>query len=357
MKLDVKVKDIDSELLYRTLEINTGKKKILTPENASYSKNPVSGINELYKRFSLDGTGNTNNLDKVLTSDTYESDLNNSLKRFVNSNLNMFFVDYSDIRLPENKHIEAMSDIQYSYSDVVITPTCSKIIRDMNAEEAVDSFLNITNRFLDVVETLNNKGIAGTIPFKVPRLNIEDIIKNYYDRDITSFVIDLDGKCVQTTFSKMRMLMRLIKEYDLSEEAFLYGINSYEGKFAKDAVEIAAKDFISTGFGIDILGMNHIPPRLPSATWNQISQKEKTYRLFSKDTYGYHKVSEQEALSRGFLNRQDINKYNNTLKYQETLNIKNMLHEESTLESYIATKPQVDEKTIADIKKLRKVAL
>ncbi len=357
MKLDIKVKDIDSELLYRTLEINTGKKKIQTPENASYSKNPVSGINEIYKRFSLDGTGNTNNLDKILTSDKYESDLNNDLKRLINSNLNMFFVDYSDIGLPENKHIEAISDIQYSYSDIVITPTCSKIIRQMNGEKAVDSFLSVTNRFLDVVETLNNKGIAGTIPFKLPRINIEDIIQNYYDRGITSFIIDFDGKCVQTTISKMRMLLRSIKEYDLSEEAFLYGINSYEGKFAKNAVEIAAKDFISTGFGIDILGMNHIPPRLPSDTWNKISQKEKTYRMFSKDTYGYHKVSEQEALVRGFVNRQDINKYNNTQKHQETLNIKKLLNEESTLEPYIATKPQIDEKTIAEIKKLRKVAL
>lgn len=357
MKLDVKVKNIDSELLYRTLEIDAGKKKIVTPQNASYSKNPVSGINEIYKKFSLDGEGTTNNLGKMLTSDTYESDLNKGLSKLITSNLNMFFVDYSDMRVPENKHIEALSDIQYSFSDVVITPTCSKIMRDLNGEEAVDSFLDITNRYLDVVETLNNKGIVGTIPFKVPRLNIEDIVQNYYDRDITSFVIDLDGKCVQTTFSKMRMLMRLIKEYGLSEESFLYGINSYEGKFAKDAVEIAAKDFMSTGFGIDILGMNHIPPRLPSTTWKQISQSEKTYRLFSKDTYGYTKVSEHEALSRGLLNRQDVNRYNNTMKYTETTIIRNMLHEESTLEPYIATKPQVDEKTITDIKKLRKVAL
>lgn len=356
MKIDVKVKDIDSELLFRTLEINIGKQKIITPENASYKDNPVSGINEIYKKFSLDG-GGANSLNKILTSDSHESKLNNSIKRSSLKNVNMFFVDYSDIQIPEDKHIEALSDIQYSYSDVVITPSCSKIVMEENGEEAVDSFLDITNRFLDVVETLNNKGIIGTIPFKIPRLNIEDIVKNYHDRDITSFVIDLDGKCVQTTLPKMRMLMRLIKQYGISDESFLYGINSYEGKFAKDAIEIPAKDFISTGFGIDILGMNHIPPRLPTNTWTEISQREKTYRLFNKDIYGYHKISEKEAFEFGLSGRSDVNKYNNTEKYHETKQIKFILKEETTLERYILTKPQVDEKTISDIKKIRKIAI
>jgi hypothetical protein len=354
MKINVKIKDIDSELLFRRLEIDIGNKRILTPENASYNDNPISGINEIYKKFSLDGESRTNNLNSFISSESYESQLNNTLKRLPQQNVNMFFVDYADMQIPENKHIEALSDIQYSYSDIVITPTCSKIVKDEDGESAINSFLDITNRFLDVSETLNNKGIIGTIPFKIPRLNIEDIVKNYCDRDITSFAIDLDGKCIQTTLPKMRMLMRLLKKYGINDEAFLYAINSYEGKFAKDAVEIPAKDFISTGFGIDILGMNHIPPRLPTNKWEEISHREKSYRLFDKEIYGYQKVSEKEALDLGLKNRTEINKYNNTEKFQETKQIKMILQEESTLEKYILTKSQIDEKTITDIKKMRK---
>lgn len=354
MKIDVKVKDIDSELLFRTLKINIGKKTIVTPENASYRNNPISGINEIYKKFSLDG-GGANSLNKILCSDTYESKLNRDVRRSSFSNLNMFFVDYSDIQNPDDKHIEALSDIQYSYSDAVITPSCSKIVRELNGDQAVDGFLDITNRFLDVVETLNNKGIVGTIPFKVPRLNLEEIVKNYHDRDITSFVLDLDGKCVETSLPKMRMLMRLLKEFDIMDESFLYGINSYEGKFAKDAVEIPAKDFISTGFGIDILGMNHIPPRLPSAMWKEIAKKEKSYRLFNKDIYGYQKISEKDAIRSGLNGRPDINKHNNTEKHKETQNIQHILQEETTLEPYLRSKSQVQEKTLEQIKKVRKI--
>ncbi len=356
MKINVKVKDVDSSLLFRTLEINVGKKKVITPENASYKENSISGINEIYKKFSLEG-GTSNSLNHILTSDAYESKLSNKIKNSTLHNLNMFFVDYCDLQRPNDKHIGALSDIQYSFSDIVLTPSCSKITRQQNGEDAVELFLDITNRFLDVVETLNNKGIIGTIPFKIPRLNIEAIMQNYHDRDITSFVIDFDGKCVQTTLPKLRMLMRLLKEYGISDESVLYGINSYEGKFAKKALQIPAKDFISTGFGIDILGMNHIAPNFPSTMWNEIKQNEKSFRLFSKEIYGYYKVSESDALDIGLSNRTDVKKYNNTEKHQETQTIKSILQEETTLEPYILSKEQVTDKTLRDIKKIKKVVV
>lgn len=315
----------------------------------------MSEINEIFKKFTLNGTQRTNNLNNILTSDKYESSINRTIKSSIQSNTNIFFVDYADSLMPEQSHIEALSDLQYSYSDIVVTPLCSKIVKDENGAKSLDNFLTITNHFLDVVETLNHKSIMGVIPLKIPRLNIEDVLKNYSDRDITSFVIDFDGKSVTSTGSKIRMLMRLMKEYGILDESFLYGINSNEGKFAKDATEVQANDFIASGFGIDIVGMNHVPPNMPSHMWKELEKKEPTFRLFNKDTYGYHKISEQDAIQLGLSNRKMVNNFNNTEKHTESKEIQSQLIKNSSVEGYITTKSQINEKIIRDIKGIRKI--
>ncbi|WP_017981078.1 hypothetical protein [Methanocaldococcus villosus] len=73
----------------------------------------------------------------------------------------------------------------------------------------------------------------------------------------------------------------------------LYCVNGSEGKFLKNAEVISAHDFINSGFGIDILGLKHVPPPLPPETWAKLRiKKEKIYRIFNENTYGYHKVNE-----------------------------------------------------------------
>lgn len=356
MKINVNVKNIDSELMFKNLDIKIGNKSVTTPEKASYKENSVSQINEIYKRFSIDG-GRSARLKEILSSESYESKINNEIKRCMNSNVNLLFVDYADMKTPDDAYIETLSDIQYVYSDAVITPSFSNIVRNMTGDELIDTYLNRTNKYLDIVETLNNKCVLGNIPFKIPRLNIRDIFENYCNRNITSFVIDFDGKCVETTLPKMRMLMRLMKDYGLLEDSFLYGINSYEGKFAKNAVEIPAKDFISMGYGIDILGMNHIPPRMPSESWKNQPKNETFYRLFDKKIYGYTKKTSEDLKNMGISNNHsDVKKFNNTEQCKETLNIRSLLQKEPTLEGYLTLKSQVEEKTLSNIKKLHKEA-
>ncbi|AKB51120.1 hypothetical protein MSBRW_1867 [Methanosarcina barkeri str. Wiesmoor] len=356
MKININVKNLDSELMFKNLDIRIGNKSFTTPEKASYKENSVSQINEIYKKFSIN-EGRSTKLEEILKSESYESKINNEIKRCMNSNINFLFVDYADTKIPDDTYIETLSDIQYVYSDAVITPSFSNIVRNMTGDELIDTYLEGTNKYLDVVETLNNKCILGNIPFKVPRLNIKDIFENYCNRDITSFVIDFDGKCVETTLPKMRMLMRLMKDYGLLEDSFLYGINSYEGKFAKNAVEIPAKDFISMGYGIDILGMNHIPPRMPSEAWKTQPKNEISYRLFDRNIYGYTKKTNEDLKKMGISNNHsDVKKFNNTEQCNETLSIRSLLQKESTLKGYLGSKSQVEEKTLSNIKKLHKDA-
>jgi hypothetical protein len=136
-----------------------------------------------------------------------------------------------------------------------------------------------------------------------------------------------------------------------------YGINSYEGKFAKNAVEIPAKDFISMGYGIDILGMNHIPPSMPSEAWKSRPIIETSYRLFNRKIYGYTKKTSEDLKNMGIrANHSEVKKFNNTEQCNETLNIRGILQKESTLAGYLSSKSQVEEKTLSNIKKLHREA-
>lgn len=184
----------------------------------------------------------------------------------------------------------------------------------------------------------------GVIPIRAPRNYYDKIFDNYYDKDITSFIIDFDGKSSDTNLPKIRKLFRLLKDHDLLESSILYGLNVSEGKFMKDATEIPARDFISLGFGFDIIGLNHVPPRMPTASWKEITAKRRTYRLFNKNNYGYAKVSEDDIFSKGIFGKTDVVKHNNTEQFKETTKIKEFMAKGPTMNLILVQKVMLQKK-------------
>ncbi|MBU4246503.1 MAG: hypothetical protein KKE71_05650, partial [Nanoarchaeota archaeon] len=259
MKLNVKLEKVDDELMFKRTSICLGSKSIMTPIKASYCENPISDINEIYKKFSLE------KLNNCLSDEQHERRTNSEIKREMTNGLNMCIVDYSSSTIPERKHIEMLADIQYEHSDIVVTPIFSNLLRkkDLVGESLTKTFIELTNQYIEIVETLNHKSIVGVIPSKMPRELLRPIVENYCDKNITSFVLDFDGRSIDNT-TWIRHLTRLMNDFDLTEKSFLYSVNANEGKFMKNAVEIPAKDFINSGFGIDILGLNHLQPRMNS---------------------------------------------------------------------------------------------
>ena len=350
MNLKVKLKKLDDNLLFRQIKLDVGDKSIITPIKAGYPRNPLEGVNEIFKRFTI------KSLNNYLSDEASERAINSKLSNQKTNSINFLHVDYTDANLPEKKHIEVLSDLQYENSDIVITPIWSSIIRRLAGQELLDKFLNLTNQYIEIVQTLNHKGIIGVIPSKMPRQFLNKILKNYYDKGINSFVIDFDGRSINSNKSWVRNLFRILKgDLDLMEKTFLYSLNSNEGRFMKNRDTILAKDFMSTGYGIDILGLNHIAPRMPSEAWKKIKEKRQgnTFRIFNKHTYGYDKRSEEDLKSMNIFNRDELKKFNSSEQHSEAIILKNKLNENKTLEPYIRTKSQVDESTIKDIKRLR----
>ena len=140
------------------------------------------------------------------------------------------------------------------------------------------------------------------------------------------------------------------------EEGFIYSLNSNEGKFLKNATEIVAKDFITTGFGVDVIGLNHTPLRLPSAAWARIKQerRENTYRLFDRQAYGYIKKTDSELQSMGIMNRDQLKRHNINEQFKESRTLQKKLKDNDTILPYVESKSQMNEDVIKKIKKLKK---
>ncbi len=350
MNTIIKLKKLDDNLLFKQVEIKTGDKSIITPIKAGYPKNPLEGVNEIFRKFTLQS------LNKCISDEQSERTINSKLDVQKTNSINFLHVDYADIKIPEQKHIEALSDIQYENSDIVITPIWSVITRRLNGINLLGNFINLTNKYIEIIKTLNHKGIIGTIPSRMPRQFLNKILKNYYDQGVTSFVIDFDGRSIGTNRSWIRNLFRIMRnDLDILDKTFLYSINSNEGKFMKNKKSILAKDFMSAGFGIDIIGLNHLPPRMSTEVWKRIKEnrQENTFRVFNRNTYGYDKKEKEGLSNLGISNREDLKKFNSSEQHKETSVLRKNLTENNTLEPYIRTKPQVDETTIKDIKKLR----
>lgn len=350
MKLNVKLDKIDDELMFKRIVVKGLEREIITPIKASFFGKPISHVNEIYKKFSLE------KLDKCTSDENFERKTNREIQHLKTTGANFFIVDYSDLEIPKRKHIEALSDVQYENTDVVITPIFSKITRELKEQKLIDTFINLTNQYIETVEALNNRSILGLIPSRMPRQFLNRIVNNYHDKNITSFLVDFDGRSVDTNPSWIRKLMRLFKELDLIEESFLYSINANQGKFLKNATEIVAKDFISSGFGMDILGLNHIPPRMSSEAWAKIKEERRasTFRLFDRNSYGYVKKTDNDLKNLDIYNRTQLNGFNINEQYKESLTLQKKLKETNTIEPYIKTKSQVNDDLINKIKRLRK---
>lgn len=357
MKLKVKTEKIDDELLIKRMHLNVGGNSVFTPFKSTNKTIKDSSVNEIYKEISAD------KLNGFLSDATQELRLNSDIRREKGRNINFFVVNYVDLQIPNDKQMEALSDIQYEHSDVVITPSWSKICRELTGDELLDNYINATERFIEIVETLNNKSILGLVSSKLPRQYLEPVINNYHDHDITSFVIDFDGRSIASNPTWIRHLMRTLSSLNLVEDAFIYSINASEGKFMKNADRILAKDFINLGFGIDGLGLNHIRPRMPTEIWKQIklARRENTLRIFDRNDYAYAKVPERTIIDQWEIPsnrvRNAVKTYNMNEQKDEALKIQDIMKENDTVESYLQVKSQIDEKTIKKIKQTRKDAL
>ncbi|MHA1719358.1 MAG: hypothetical protein ACTSWX_00690 [Promethearchaeota archaeon] len=350
MKIKVKLNSIDDELMYKNMDVViSSSKKFQTPIKTSSPEFKISEINEIFRSFK------EKSINDALSNEKIERRYDSEIKRKMVDGINFTILKYTDIKILSNSQIEYLADLQYARSDVVITPIWSKIIKEKTEDDLIDTFLNLTNKYITIIETLNNKSIIGIIPSRIPRIYLDKIIKNYVDREVTSFILDMDGRGFDNNMSWVRNLWRLLKSYDLIENTFLYAINASSGKFMKEKTSILAKDFMNLGFGVDLIGLNHVPLRLPTEQWRKIKEqrRENTFRIFNKETYAYDRINESKARDYLIFDRKSMKKYNISEQFKESEILSKKIIKEPTILPYISKKEQVNEKILKKIKNLR----
>ncbi|WNY24486.1 hypothetical protein [Methanolapillus millepedarum] len=364
--ITTKTEFIDDDLFYKERILKLEDYAIRTPYNASDDKNYYSPINEIYKNFDF------STLTELCSDFSSELKLNKEIdSKKINDRLNFPFFKYVDNQPPQEEHVKLLADLALK-CDVITTPLWTlpsvKDEKKMSAEEKarreahfVDLILKSNKIFFErISQNKEKKTIIGTIPFKVSRKNIDEIFDMYQNMGIDSFVIDCNGSSLITADTWLTNAMIIIDELQ-NEKGFTYSINSYEGRFLKGNKETPAKDYISHGAGVDILGLNHIPPKLSPQIWRDLSQSEKTYKIFNKETYGYQRINNETLLKEAV--NLDINPnlepnrirriYNSLQKNNENETLKEILEDREPVKEYIILKKQIPEKDIKVCGKIR----
>ncbi|KAF5088569.1 hypothetical protein DSECCO2_36960 [anaerobic digester metagenome] len=329
MKMRVGVRGADEELLLKHREINLAGKNVETPTKSLNKTLVAEGFNEIFKNIDVA------KIHKIKRDASEEQKLNKDiLSSCSNESINFVFVSYGDEKVPTSEDMEVIVDVQYAYSDAAIVPLCPKIIRTNTGEELFSEFTRFVQEYLRIVETLNNKSVLGLIPAKLPRQYVPRILDLYHTCDITSFVLDSGGSALYSNLSWLKSLQRKLYDLDILDEGFLYNINSGEGKFLKNANTVLAKDFVAITMGIDVVGTNHIPPPISTEGWIKIKQsRNQGPRLFDPLTYGYTRDPN--------ISLPDAKQINIVRKYNETQQVKQVLHEYNTVIEYIQGKEQI----------------
>lgn len=298
-RIKVSKQNFDDELFIKSEKLRINNKTIKTPIKSFDMKKlrrdttiseDVKGVNEIFKNVDL-----TKIKEHKYSGDDEKKigkDITTSLNKTDPSEVNFCFVIVKDSTIPEGKEIDFITNIGYNYSDAIPLPIIDSLFKDgSNAMDDFGRYMDFMEKSIESINRFNNKPILGIIPSRMPSYFVEDLVNFYHDYDITSFAFDFHGKVHTGLEGSIRELMIAINELDIFNESFTYSCNTHGGKYSKGSNVIKANDVLVYNFGFDIMGDNHIPPKIPASVakaWKKRSNNSDL-RLFHSNDYGHYK--------------------------------------------------------------------
>ena len=377
MTKQIQLKDISipEDSLYKSQKVKIGSKSVRTPNKAIEIRKVPSSIvfdhrdfKEIYRVFK------EKSIQKARTTN-HEESINKEINLLRSRNstddqITLTFTEFDSSRLPSDKEIEFLTDMSHAHSDITSLPLIPQFWRYAKAEN-VTQYAKFARECIKTIEQLNNKPIMGVIPMRIARDFLPTILDVYQNEGINAFCIDFQGATVGSSKSKIRNLLRNLKQRKMLEESFMYGINLGSGKLIKDKEVVPARDILSFGMAVDVLGGQHIRPRLPPdiarKIWANKNIEQNRIRLFNKADYGYYKMNRSVAseiyptdskVPLSMLQKQSAEKIDKIFNMEqqgvEAAHLREILKNNESPLSYIQSKKYVDDADIRDIKNLRK---
>jgi len=254
----------------------------------------------------------------------------------------------------------------YSDFDFYVVPTVlriSKLLKPGGGYK-IDDYFDLIKRYLDIVKSYDIKPVMGMIPITIPYQYISNLVEFYLRMEVDAFCIDFGGRVPLNLLQSVSLIHRLLKRNEI--ETYIHATNVNIGKPSKRSKVIIAKDILALGIGLDSIGDNHIPI---GGEW-RTEFDEWNLRLFNKEKYGYHRVSNIDELESIFPSDSKIRKsdllygpihrrlkFQNIFNYEqiglETDRLKKMIKEQNVV-NYIKQKEYVKEDLISQIIKAKK---
>ncbi|MFH0970176.1 MAG: hypothetical protein V1776_01815 [Candidatus Diapherotrites archaeon] len=300
----------DNEKSYfRSMRAKFSGREIITPMKAldasklqsKININPKAhGFKEIYREITPD---KATAIDKDrATHDQFTREMINLENRGDPEETKICFIRYvgKENPFPNQKQIDVLADVAHSFSDITPLPLLDVKISDTT----FDRYTDFVKRSYESIEKLNKKPIMGALPHVSRELH-RKLIDFYHKIGLTSFYIDFDGQ--MPTELRTRPIRTQLNDLKILDKSLIYGINAKPGHTLKNQNIVPAKDFLSFGYGVDILGESHVRMKAPKIVFEKMkqaieNQQVNKRRIFFKSDYGYYKTNKKNDLAEIFPN-------------------------------------------------------
>ena len=374
----------DALFPYRTVKI--GEKTVQTPTKAIPVKDTREHeqvtaesreINEIYRTvdsecLTREQRGASNNIRKKIQ---------HGLNKANSGELSFVFFSYKEANTLEVVDAAFMVDLLETYSDVITVPLLPGLARSIDREKGIKdpayrSYKKSVLRFLEQVrERTSDTPVMGNLPALGWEF-INDLMDVYGSHEVEMFCLNFDRKTVTADrqVAMVKPLMRHMANLGIEEHVLTYAINVYPGRHRDTLDGRPAGDLFSVGMGIDIVGGNHVPPKLPPDVFEEMEASEETpsFRLFDKEAFLYRDVPLDELKSifpsdsaldaEQVVQRAKASPKNALFRLQRLINAEQMSLATNTLQSelsagegysHFASKPGVTEDVLASCQEIR----
>lgn len=308
-KLNVDVRNIDDDTLFTHKTIEVGSKSIDTPAKAIpirklTQKDQISpearGFNELYFQVSPEQIEES----RQSFDSSLKKRVRTALNRSREGEINVVFINYTSTEDFSDEVLEYIVDLIYSTSDILTIPLMPELLSAIKddgkgtASTYFETYFKNIKRYVKTARQINGKPIMGVVP-SLPRAFTDKIIEYYINDRIRAYCFNFNGRTVTAERQLTDMvtpLMRNVAVEDMEEDVFLYSLNAHRGRSVEDLQNTPARDFLTFGFGLDVLGDKHTGGDLPPELIEKISGSEPRFRLFDKGHYVYQSLEYGDQL-------------------------------------------------------------
>lgn len=230
------------------------------------------------------------------------------------------FLKYDEATTLGPGHAAFLTDLQATYSDVLIVPLMPKLSRNIGPdddEEPLERPLSDTQyrsfkkgvvTFLNAAEDRHPEmPVMGLFP-RVGWEYLNDLMSVYQSFDLSAYAFNFD-RCKPTTDTQVAMirwLMKSIAGQRIEDHVLFYAINPAPGTPNDDLGARPAADIASVGLGFDIIGGRHESYRASEEAFEEMELGREEFRLFDTDDWVYREVPYEDLVDE-FPDRSSLN--------------------------------------------------